>query len=76
MVKVSGEKPQSGAYTINRKMIQRIIVALAWLCLVTAMAKPEIIGAPIVQQKSARDLMIAVDLSGSMAAEDFTHYRQ
>jgi Ca-activated chloride channel family protein len=30
------------------------------------------IGAPINQEKSARDLMIAVDLSGSMAVEDFT----
>ena len=43
-----------------------------WLCLVLAAAKPEWIGPPIEQQKSGRDLMIAVDLSGSMATADFT----
>ena len=72
LVDVTGETPQSGAVILNRRNTQRIIVAFAWLCLVTAMAKPEIIGEPVVQQKSARDLMIAVDLSGSMAVEDFT----
>jgi Ca-activated chloride channel family protein len=71
LVKVTGEIPQSGAVIINRRNIQRFIVAIAWLCIVTAIAKPEVVGAPIVQQKSARDLMIAVDLSGSMSVEDF-----
>ena len=72
LVDVTGQKPQSGAVVINRKLIQKFLVAFAWVCLVTAMAKPEIVGAPISQQKSARDLMIAVDLSGSMSVEDFT----
>ncbi|MEW6996997.1 VWA domain-containing protein [Colwelliaceae bacterium BS250] len=71
LVDVSGEKPQTGAVTLNRKNVQRFIVALAWLCLVTAMAKPEMIGPAINKQQSARDLMIAVDLSGSMQVEDF-----
>lgn len=72
LVDVTGEKPQSGAVVINRKHLQRLLVAIAWICIVTSLAKPEIVGAPIVQQKSARDLMIAVDLSGSMSVEDFT----
>jgi Ca-activated chloride channel family protein len=72
LVDVTGEKPQSGAVILNRRHIQRFLVAIVWLCLVIAMAKPEIVGEPIVQKKSARDLMIAVDLSGSMAVEDFT----
>lgn len=72
LVDVTGEKPQRGAVVLNRRNIQRVIVGLAWLCLVTAMAKPEIIGEPVSQQKSARDLMVAVDLSGSMSVEDFT----
>ena len=71
LVQVTGEKPQSGAVILNRRNIQRFIVAMSWLCIVTSIAKPEIVGAPIVQQKSARDLMIAVDLSGSMSVEDF-----
>ena len=72
LVTVTGEKPESGAVILNRKVIQRVLLVFTWLCLVTAMAKPEKIGEPIIQQRSARDLMIAVDLSGSMAVEDFT----
>lgn len=72
LVDVTGEQPQSGAVLLNRNNLQRLIVAFSWLCIVTAIAKPEMIGAPINQEKSARDLMIAVDLSGSMSVEDFT----
>jgi Ca-activated chloride channel homolog len=38
---------------------------------VLAVARPEWVGAPVEQQKSGRDLMIAVDLSGSMETSDF-----
>jgi Ca-activated chloride channel family protein len=72
LVDVTGETPKSGAVILNRKMLQTLLLAISWACIVIAMAKPEIIGEPIIQQKSARDLMIAVDLSGSMSAEDFT----
>jgi len=72
LVDVTGEQPQSGAVLLNRNNLQRLIVAFSWLCIVTAIAKPEMIGAPINQEKSARDLMVAVDLSGSMSVEDFT----
>lgn len=71
LVEVSGETPQSGAVILNRKVMQALLSIFAWLCIVVAMAKPEMIGPPIEQQKSARDLMIAVDLSGSMEVEDF-----
>lgn len=72
LVEVTGEIPKTGAVVINRHNLQRLLVALAWCCLVVSMAKPEIIGEPITQKKSARDLMIAVDLSGSMSVEDFS----
>lgn len=72
LVDVTGEKPQQGAVLLNRNNFQRLIISLSWLCIVTSLAKPEIVGSPINLEKSARDLMIAVDLSGSMAVEDFT----
>lgn len=72
LVAVTGEKPQSEAVILNRKQLQHILLVFSWVCLVIAMAKPEKIGEPIIQQKSARDLMVAVDLSGSMAIKDFT----
>ncbi|MBI1195229.1 MAG: VWA domain-containing protein [Gammaproteobacteria bacterium] len=43
----------------------------AWLLLVSAAARPVWLGAPIDLPVSGRDLMLAVDLSGSMQTPDF-----
>ena len=71
LVNLSEQRPDSGAMILRRDRIQRFLVGFMWLCLVLAAAKPEWVGAPIEQQKSGRDLMIAVDLSGSMETRDF-----
>jgi Ca-activated chloride channel family protein len=47
-----------------------LLLALAWLCLVTAAARPQWLGAPEPQQRSGRATMLAVDLSGSMSLDD------
>ena len=44
---------------------------LAWCLLVLASARPERIGEEIEIPVSGRNLMLAVDLSGSMDAKDF-----
>lgn len=44
---------------------------LAWLSLVVAAARPMSEGEPVELAVSGRDLMLAVDLSGSMEVEDF-----
>lgn len=49
----------------------KIIALLAWILLVTALARPQWIGDPIELPASGRDLMMAVDLSGSMETRDF-----
>ncbi|MGH8156722.1 MAG: VWA domain-containing protein [Rhodanobacter sp.] len=46
------------------------LLALAWLCLLGAAARPQWIGPPQAQQRSGRAVMLAVDLSGSMRTED------
>jgi Ca-activated chloride channel family protein len=57
-------KPQSPSW--------RLMVAMvAWLLLISAMARPQWLGDPIEQAISGRDLMLAVDLSGSMNEQDF-----
>ncbi|MCB1703512.1 MAG: VWA domain-containing protein [Halioglobus sp.] len=71
LVELSEQRPGSGAMILRRDRIQRFLVGLMWLSLVLAAAKPEWVGAPIEQQKSGRDLMVAVDLSGSMQTRDF-----
>ncbi len=72
LVDLSEEQPQSGAMLLQRDRMQYFLVAFMWLCLVLAAAKPQWVGEPIEQQKSGRDLMVAVDLSGSMQTKDFT----
>jgi Ca-activated chloride channel family protein len=44
---------------------------LAWICLIGALARPVWMGDAIEEAISGRDLMLAVDLSGSMEIEDF-----
>lgn len=46
------------------------LLALAWLCLLVAAARPQRLGPPQAQQHSGRALMLAVDLSGSMRTQD------
>ena len=72
LVTLSEQRPETGAMVLQRDRAQQLLVNFMWLCLVLAAAKPEWIGPPVEQQKSGRDLMIAVDLSGSMEARDFT----
>jgi len=49
------------------------ILLLAWLLLITAGARPQWLGEPIALERQGRDLMLAVDLSGSMEQEDMEH---
>jgi Ca-activated chloride channel family protein len=47
------------------------VAAIAWLLLVIAAARPEFIGDELDVPVSGRNLMLAVDLSGSMDQKDF-----
>jgi Ca-activated chloride channel family protein len=47
-----------------------LLLGLAWLCLVAAAVRPQWLGPPQAQEHSGRAMMLAVDLSGSMAQED------
>lgn len=47
-----------------------LIATLAWIALVVAAARPQWLGEPVSIPAEGRDLMLAVDLSGSMKMED------
>jgi len=72
LMNLSDDAPRAGAVVLGRTRMQKILVVLTWLCLVFAATRPEWVGAPIEMSRSARDLMVAVDLSGSMQTLDFT----
>lgn len=73
LLSAAEEQRHRGAMVLIRRRGQQVLIGLLWLALVTAAAKPQWLGEPIEQQKAGRDLMIAVDLSGSMEAQDFTN---
>jgi Ca-activated chloride channel homolog len=51
--------------------LQLLLASIAWILLVIACTRPQWLGEPIEQAVSGRDLMMAVDLSGSMEVQDF-----
>jgi len=55
----------------SEKQWPLILATVAWILLVLASARPQWLGEPIEQAISGRDLMLAVDVSGSMQQEDF-----
>ena len=54
-------------------ILRRLLLVFAWLMLVLASTKPQWIGEPINMPTSGRDLLMAVDISGSMGTEDMKH---
>lgn len=68
----AGKEPAPGSVISRRSLFQETMAGLVWCLLVGALAQPERIGDPIVQEKAARDVMLAIDISGSMAQIDFT----
>ena len=48
-----------------------LLAGSIWLLLVVAVARPVIVGEEVPLPREGRDLMMAIDLSGSMAREDF-----
>ncbi len=48
----------------------KIIAVISWILLVTAGARPQWIGKPLSTPISGRDLLLAVDISGSMKVKD------
>ena len=51
---------------------RRALLWLIWLLLLLAAAQPRWLGEPLSQPRSGRDLMLAIDISGSMEATDLT----
>ena len=54
------------------KRLRLLFATLAWVLLVIAAARPQYVGDPVQLPISGRDLMLAVDISGSMQTEDMT----
>jgi Ca-activated chloride channel family protein len=67
LARLAGRKTSASSL---KPKLERFTVFLVWLLLVIAAAGPQRIGDPVTLHSQARELMLAVDLSGSMQAMD------
>lgn len=67
----TGQTPQQGAVVLQRRAVQMIAASLIWILVVAALARPQWVGDPLTHEIAARDLILAVDISGSMDQRDF-----
>lgn len=65
-----GIAQSSGAIVRRHTKTQLIASALVWGLLIVGLSNPERLGEPISIETSARDLVLAVDISGSMDERD------
>ena len=63
-------EPRRGAVARRRGVARTLLLSAMWIALVLALARPTLRGAPVTVTRSARDLLLAVDLSRSMEVRD------
>jgi Ca-activated chloride channel homolog len=71
LTEAAGETPSRGATVLSRGRLQMIGALLVWACVVLALARPEKLGEPVVIETSGRDIVLTLDISGSMDEHDF-----
>ncbi len=67
----AGSEPRAGSVVVARRPLQMTTAIVVWILLVVAVARPERVGEPVEITKAARDLILAIDISGSMDERDF-----
>ena len=72
LASLTGQDATKGSALTLRIRSQWIMVSLVWIAMVLALAGPRWMDEPLVQELPMRDLLVAVDLSGSMDTQDFT----
>jgi Ca-activated chloride channel family protein len=68
-----GQSPEASGAVVQKKPLNMIMFWLCWLLVIVALAHPKLLEEPISRTLPSRDLLLLVDLSGSMETEDFTN---
>ncbi|MEM9601642.1 MAG: VWA domain-containing protein [Pseudomonadota bacterium] len=67
--------PRTGVFVTSgvslRGRSSALLIVLAWLCLVGALCQPHRLGDTLALPQTGRDLIMAMDISGSMEERDF-----
>ncbi|WDE96206.1 VWA domain-containing protein [Lentisphaera profundi] len=70
LINLTGLDPNKNSLNTST-LIQKFVIWLSWTCLIIALARPQFIEAPLKKTLASRDLLLAIDLSGSMETKDF-----
>jgi Ca-activated chloride channel family protein len=70
--RMTGQEPGPGAVVARRTRPQYLLLMLVWAAVVASLARPQWIEEPVTKTVPTRDLLLGVDLSGSMDTRDFT----
>ena len=70
---LSGQDPAGVGAAAHTPRWQSIVLMLLWGLLVLALARPQLLEPPLEKSQPTRDLLLLVDLSGSMETADFTN---
>lgn len=69
---LTGATPRAGVSVSARGWWRTVVLALCWCLALAALARPQWNEPPVHRDMPARDLLLLVDLSGSMDTTDFT----
>ena len=72
LVSLTGQQPRAGVVVGRRGPWRSASLIACWLLAIAALMRPQWIEPPVHHDKPARDLLLLVDLSGSMDTKDFT----
>ena len=67
------QQPTQGAVVMEAKPLEHVLFWILWTLIVVALARPQYLEPPITRVSPTRDLLLLVDLSGSMETQDFTN---
>ncbi len=73
LAEATGLTPEKGSSMLSGHRGQKVLLLLAWSLLILALTRPQWLEEPLVEENPMRDLLLLVDLSGSMEARDFTN---
>ncbi|MGX5777598.1 VWA domain-containing protein [Methylorubrum zatmanii] len=72
LVALTGRIPHAGGLVAPRRLSRLATLVVCWLLVLAALMRPQWIEAPLHRDQPTRDLLLLVDLSGSMDTKDFT----
>lgn len=70
-VSYTGQKPRKSSFVKKRNIFSWLVLFISWAGILLSLASPRLVGEPEMQVKTARNFLIAADISFSMAQQDW-----